>query len=410
MFVPYGLRENETVRSVASKSKGMFILIVAITAFPGFLMGLDAMLFITAAPYIIRNADSTAEFLGMLAAGYSIGIALFSLLGGYLFSRFSAKYTFLLSIGIFSLFTLVSGTTTSETILLFSRLLVGVGIGMFLPTIVAFLGDIFVERRSRSTAVYIGVYSLGLFIAPYIIYAFLPNIHIPFILSMILSLISMILFYLIVPKTYKTIERQPVFKGINQMFNRNTIILSVCMLCYGIAFYGLVGYKSEFLYNLLTDNRSIAIILSVSGISGIVVSYPLGVIGDRFGRRLVVRLVGLAVAVGCVGFFTLGYAPTIIGLSFFSFLTGVGSGYPGFVSTYVHDMVDEHLVGVATGWVYFICNIGGIIGGPLFALFLPLGYIKAGLIAVGFTSIMSFVLTILISSQSGENRTTRACF
>src|SRR5690625_3736262 len=121
MFVPYGLRENETVRSVASKSKGMFILIVAITAFPGFLMGLDAMLFITAAPYIIRNADSTAEFLGMLAAGYSIGIALFSLLGGYLFSRFSAKYTFLLSIGIFSLFTLVSGTTTSETILLFSR-------------------------------------------------------------------------------------------------------------------------------------------------------------------------------------------------------------------------------------------------------------------------------------------------
>src|SRR5699024_24842 len=305
MFVPYGLRSDETVQSVASKSKGMFILLVAVTAFPGFLMGLDAMLFITAAPHIIRNASSSAEFLGFLAAGYSVGIALFSLLGGFLFSRFSAKYTFLLSVGIFSIFTLISGIATNETILLISRLLVGVGIGMFLPTIVAFLGDIFVERRSRSTSVYIAVYSLGLFVGPYIIYYFLPNIHVPFILSMIVSVISMILFYLIVPKTYKVIETQPVFKGVSQLFNRNTIILSICMLCYGIAFYGLVAYKAEYLYNLLTNDRNIAIILSVSGISGIVVSYPLGMIGDRFGRRLVVRLVGFSVAVGCVGFFSL---------------------------------------------------------------------------------------------------------
>ena len=228
-----------TVRSVARESSGRFALILIIAAIPAFLEGFDNNLFTFGSPFITHNVHGTAALLGTLATGYAVGIAVFSMLGGYLFDKTPVKYTVMASIVLFAGFTVLTGYVATPAELFIARLGVGLGIGIFQPASVTLLGDIFFETRGRAISIWIILFGLGLFVGPYIISPFLPHYRTPFVLSAAAGIIALILFYIFIPNTYKVLERQHLnFRGI---FNRNVIILSLALFLFGITLFGFLG-------------------------------------------------------------------------------------------------------------------------------------------------------------------------
>ncbi len=387
-----GTEPLPTVRSLARRSGWAFLAIVIVAALPAFMEGFDGNLFNFGAPFIVHHIHASASLLGTLATGMAIGIALFSLVGGYLFDHFSVKYTIMLSVAIFAVFTVLTGLATSPTMLFIFRMMVGVGIGMFQPAIIALLGDILFETRGRAVSAFAVFFGGGNFVGPYVIQPFLPHFKTPFIISGIVSLLVLILFYVVIPKTYKAQTRAPrKFRGI---FNRNVSILSFSIFFFGIALFAFHGYGSLYLLKGLSlPSARAATILSMAGLGGLICAFPIGYLADRFGRKYIVSLAALLISLGAVGLFLVSRseAPLIV----LTFAFGAGWGiYVDLVSTLGQDSVSDLLAGTVTGWLLLVFNVGAMLGGPLFGALLPNGFVTAGLLSMGGAAVISFILTL----------------
>lgn len=384
---------TETVRSVASKSTQRFIVILLIASIPAFLEGFDNNLFTFGAPYIVHNVHGTAALLGSIATGYALGIAVFSMLGGYLFDRTPVKYTVMASIVMFAGFTVLTGYVSSPTGLFIARLGVGLGVGVFQPAAAALLGDIFFETRGRALSIFSVLFGLGLFVGPYLISPFLPHYRTPFILSGVAAVISLVLFYAFIPKTYKVLEQQKI--RLTGMFNRNVLILSIGIFLFGITLFGFLGYYSDYLINILhLPSGTSAGIYSMGGLGGLICAFPIGYLADKIGRKRGVSFASLLIAIGSVGMFLVGNS--VLPLFVLTFLFGAGWGiFVGLTVGLAQDSTSDTIAGSVTGWIYLVFNVGALFGGPIFALLIPSGFKTAGLVTLGLTSVLSLILTFL---------------
>lgn len=382
-----------TVRSLASQSRGKFALILLIAAIPAFLEGFDNNLFTFGAPYIVHNVHGTAALLGSVATGYALGIAIFSMLGGYLFDRTPVKYTVMASVVLFAGFTVLTGYVTSPVGLFIARLGVGLGVGVFQPAGAALLGDIFFETRGRALSVFSVLFGLGLFVGPYLINPFLPHYRTPFIFSGIAAVISLILFQIFIPRTYKVLERQHI--KLRGMFNRNVMILSVAIFLFGITLFGFLGYDSDYLINILhIPGGTSAGIYSMGGLGGLICAFPIGYIADKIGRKRGVSLASLLIVIGSLGMFTV--SNNVLLLFVLTFLFGAGWGiFVGLSVGLAQDSTDDAIAGSVTGWIYLVFNVGALFGGPIFAALIPAGFRTAGFITLGVTSVITLILTLL---------------
>ncbi|MDA8192413.1 MAG: MFS transporter [Thermaerobacter sp.] len=312
-----------TVRSVAHKSRGLFLLIVLVSAIPAFLEGFDTNLYFFGSPYIVKNIHASVAFLGTIGTGFALGIAIFSMVGGYLFDRFSVKYTIILSVVIFAMFTVATGFATSPAMLFGARFMVGVGIGIFQPAIVALLGDIFFETRGRAVSAFAVFFGGGLFVGPYLISPFLPQYRTPFVLSGIAAVISLALFYYVVPKTFKKMEKRRI--RLADVFHRNVVILSFSIFLFGIVLFGYLGYYSDYLLKGLSlAPGTAAEVASMGGLGGLICAYPLGYLADRVGRKYIVSLAAFLIMIGSVGMFTV--SNNVVPLIILTFCFGAGWG------------------------------------------------------------------------------------
>lgn len=386
-------KSERTVRSLAQQNVAWFLLIVVIAAIPAFLEGFDTELYFFGSPYILPTVHASAAFLGDIATGFALGIAIFSVVGGYLFDRFSVKYTVMLSVAVFTVFTVLTGYATTPTILFVARFLVGVGVGVFQPAIVALLGDIFFETRGRAVSAFAIFFGGGLFLGPLVDTPFLPHYSMPFLLSGIAAVLSLGAFQWIIPPIYKKVEKRPMrFGGI---FHRNVWVLSGSIFMFGVALFGYLGYYSEYLLKGLALSTSTAAgISSMGGLGGLVCAFPLGYLADRFGRKPIVTFACLLIMVGSLGMFSV--SRNVLALYVLTFMFGAGWGiFVDLVATLGQDSVDDSMAGTVTGWLFLVFNVGALVGGPVFAAMLPLGFAAAGLVTLGLTSIVAFGLTLL---------------
>ncbi len=393
--------ESVTVRSVSRHSTRQFILILVIASIPAFLEGFDNNLFTFGAPYIVHNVHGTSTLLSTLATGYALGIAIFSMVGGYLFDRTPVKYTVMASIALFAGFTVLTGYVTTPWALFVMRLGVGVGVGIFQPAAAALLGDIFFETRGRALSLFSVLFGLGLFVGPYLIGPFLPHYRIPFVLSGIAALISLILFAIFIPRTYKVLEKQNI--KLSGMFNRNVIILSLAIFLFGITLFGFLGYYSDYLLNILRLNSGVSAgIYSMGGLGGLICAFPIGYLADKIGRKQGLILASLLIVIGSVGMFSVAH--NVLLLFVLTFLFGAGWGIFVVLSIgLAQDSTHDAIAGSVTGWIYLIFNVGALLGGPMFSVLIPLGFKAAGLITLGLSSIISFVLSLLTRPVTRSN-------
>ena len=382
-----------TVRSLAHSSRRAYLLIIFIAAIPAFLEGFDANLYVFGSPIIIRQIHGPLTLLATASSSYALGIAIFSIVGGYLFDWISVKYTVIGSVAFFTLFTLLTGFVQTPAQLLVVRALVGVGIGVFQPALLALLGDLFFETRGRAVSAFAVFFGGGLLVGPYVIAPFLPHYQIPFIISAAAALVGLVVFQVVIPPTYKKVEKRRF--GIAGLLHRNVLMLSLSILLFGIALFGVSGYYSEYLLKqLLLPPVVAAGIVGMQGLGGFLFAFPIGYLADHYGRKWGVVFSAVCVAVGAIGMFIV--SGNVVALFLFTLAFGAGRGiYASLVAALGQDSVDDAVAGSVTGWLFLVFNAGAFLGGPIFASFLSLGFSMAGFLTVGMASVLALVFSLL---------------
>lgn len=400
-----GLQKKESVREIAGQKLSYFILIAIVAGLPAFLEGFDNEIYSFGSPYIVHSLHGSALLsIGTIATGYAIGIALFSLVGGFLFDRYSVKNTVMLAVGVFSVFTVLTGFVANAAELFSFRLLVGIGVGMFQPAGIALLGDIFYETRGRAVSVWATFFGGGLFASPYMIQPFLPAFRTPFIISGLIAAAVLLLVYLVIPGTYKKVEKRQNI-GFSGIFNRNVIALAASVFFFGIAlFAGYIGYYSDYLVNGLgISSGHAAVIASAAGLGGFLLAFLLGSFSDRAGRRGVVMLTSFFVLAGSVGMFMgPAYYPLLVASTF---IFGAGWGiYVDLLVALGQDSVKDAVVGSVSGFLFFAFNAGTMIGGPLYGTAMGASdFTRASAVAVIVPAALAFLLLFATRSVNVEN-------
>jgi MFS family permease len=94
-----------------------------------FMVVLDATAVNVAVPSLVRDLHSSLSLVQWTITGYALAQAAVIPLAGWLSDRFGAKRIFTLSIGLFTLGSVLCAVATSAEMLVFFRLLQGLGGG-----------------------------------------------------------------------------------------------------------------------------------------------------------------------------------------------------------------------------------------------------------------------------------------
>lgn len=367
-----------TARERGVKSRlGLFTIFVA-GALPAIIVDFDGSAYSYAAPFIINAVNLPIYYLGILISGYAAGIAIFSVIGGFLFDKVSPKITVSSSIIIFSIFTITTGYSTTAIEVLLSRLIVGFGVGMFQASSIGVLGDTNPEFRGTGTMLW-GVFAgVGTTAAPYIFLPFLPAYHIPFLISGLLGFIVAAIFFVIIPPVFKKEEKAK--NPLKLALNRYTIFPIIAMFFFGFTLLNILGYYSEYLINVVTfSSAEAAVLISMLGVGGIVFGLPAGFSSDKIGRKPILILGILLVFISIV-FIT--YSPkNYILFIVLTIMFGTGWAIYSVLSpTAGQDMVKDEAVGSASGAILMAFNIGGIIGPLLLASYISVKTFRSGML------------------------------
>ncbi len=389
-----GLQKQKSMRYYADKSLGFFILLILVSAFPVFVMLFDGVSYSFGSPFIISDLHAPTYFIGIMLSAYAGGIASFSFIGGYLFDKINVKLVLIISIVLFSVFSVSTGFVTNIYELFIFRFLVGAGVGIFQPVGITMLSDLFYSTQGKAVGIYTIFFSASGVVAPLIFPIFLPDFTIPFIISGILSLIAITLIVLFVPDVYK--KKESAKMHIKQLLNRNSVILLIAMFIFGIAvFAGFDTYYSSYLIHYIHLNGTVAgFVYAFSGVGGMILSFPIGMFGDRTNRRFGMILSSSLFLIGSLGMFY--FARTALTQVIFVFIFGAGFGtFENIAVAFGQDYTSDATAGMIGGAVMGIYNIGAMAGGPLFGYVLSIGgYLEAGVLTV---IVPSIILLIVIS-------------
>ncbi len=387
----YIVMVDKTVRGLAEKSIKWLIIFSIIGASPAIGSLFDSSAYSYASPYIIAKVHLSTGYLGLLISMFALGIAIFSIIGGFLFDKFSAKYTMILGLAILSIFTVATGYSTNLFELTISRLFTGFGIGIIQVTSFSFLGDQDPLRRGTAIMFYGELGAIGGVTAPYVLEPFLPNYIIPFDISGIIGLIIILIFIFFIPNIFKIQNKlKNPFKG---TINKGTIFIIASIFFFGFTLLNILGYYADYLEKFIGFNKlDVGIILSGLYIGALIFSLPGGYFSDKFGRKYTL--------ITFISLIVISMAGIIIGgknFILFLVLTIIfGAGwhvYSVITPAAGQDLVDDKSVGSISGIIYFFYNIGGVIG-PLL-LGYSLSFIKFKLAMVYFMLIPAILALIL---------------
>lgn len=367
------------------------IVIMVLVAMGMFLDGFDSNLFFFGGTFVLKIIHVSPELLGITATGFAAGIMIFSLIGGIVFDKITTRNGIIIALAIISTFSALTGFARNEYELVIFRFLTGFGTGMIQPEISAFLGDLRPNFRATVMAMSSVMFFLGLALGPLVFARFstISSFDIPFIISGLAGLIMIIVTIILVPSTYK-IKEKPKY-GILKNMNKTLILGSISYLFFGIAFFAYESYITPYFISTGITKTSAALILSMFGFAGIAFAYPGAILGDKTNRKMVTLLGATVILIATILLF-------VFHVSLFLAFTGViflGGGYAiyGNIGALSQESVEDAWIGTAMGFLFFMYNIGAIIGGPFMGFLIPkLGYMHAGVIALIVPMIICTVL------------------
>ncbi|MEU2433557.1 MFS transporter [Streptomyces sp. NPDC007861] len=340
------------------------------------LNAMDRQVFYPLLPEIRQEFGFSLDQGGLLATGFTLGIALAGLPAGYLMDRLSRKSIVVMSVLIYSLGTLAIPLASGFVDMSVYRLVSGVGEGMQATALYAIVGAFFFHRRAVAAGVVGVAFGAGVFLGPLVgnrIAAAWGDWRGPFYVFAAAGLVVALLIAVGVRRTmtesvtgttasvsdYGHVPASP--------FNRNTLGIGIACAVSGLVFYGFLGLYPTFLREHLGFGAGqAALAVSFSGF-GAMMALPAGWLGDRFNQR---NLLGLAfLATSATATLTYQYATSAPAQYVLAFLMGAFAS--GFLftncTTAMQRAVRPEHVGRGAGLFMLTYYVAAAFSGLLFA-------------------------------------------
>lgn len=231
-----------------------------------------------------------------------IAIQIFS---GAIAQLFDVRRTLLFGFALYTVGAVLSGLAPNLTAFLVFRVLQGIGAGFLTPVIMALIGELVPPDRVGKAIGLLGVaYTAGITLGPFLSGVIEVHLGWPwFFHFMALLAFSTAIAY---GCTSTPVARaEGTNGGIKHILPLlaaavrapGVLLISFAAFCLFLAYIGVMTFTADHLKTtFFLPSDKIGTILSITGLSGIIVSPIAGVLGDRLGRRPVF-LAGAAIAV-----------------------------------------------------------------------------------------------------------------
>jgi len=235
-----------------------------------------------------------------------IAIQLFS---GAIAQLFDTRKTLLFGFTVYAVGALLSGLSPNFGTFLAFRILQGIGAGFLTPIIMALIGELVPEKHIGKAIGFLGVaYTAGVTLGPYLSGAIEVRLgwaYFFFFLSAV-ALTAGLFYLLTSAPARRAAEHKASILDILPLLKRAVNepgALSISFAAFSL-FFGYIGIMTFTADDLKTHgglaSDKIGIILSVTGLSGILVSPISGYLGDRLGRKNVFAA-GTLIAIISIG-------------------------------------------------------------------------------------------------------------
>lgn len=385
-----------------SNRRVFLALLVIASVFTNFVISFDMNLYFFSSPYIINSISTPDIYLGLSASSFTLGVIIFAPIGGYLFSRHSARKFLIFSIFIITVFSVLTAYVQNPTELVVARFLIGAGNGLLQGLIASFLGGLYPSKKGLLLSFKGISFSAGMLFGPWTESIFAPGFKIPFLISGLVGLASIILLAAFIPEVYMKRHENPGL-DLGRLFNRNTTLTFMSIFFFGIGLFGFLGYFSHYMLSGLNYSDSMAALASsMLGIGGLILTLPSGYITDVWSKKYTLVLLFVILAVSSYGVFALHQSYFL--MLIFAILYGGGyNGLINSVSAAAQEWADPRDLGHVSGATFSFYSGGGIIGGPLFGLLLPFsGFSTAGMLSVTLFMLLGLVCALLLKDRSQQ--------
>jgi MFS transporter, DHA1 family, inner membrane transport protein len=367
---------------------------------------MDRTLFPLMLPDVRREYGFNLPQAGLMSTIFTLGMTLAGIPTGYLMSRYSRKTVIQVGILIYSVATVITVIAVGFTDMLFYRAITGIGEAMQLTALLAVFSGFFSRHRAAGVGLLNYAYAGGAAIGPWLGAKLLVDYgtwRAPMIVYGVIGLAMMVLIaavvrpYLSENNTAAEEDTAIAAGGATSLNNRNTIVLAILSILFGLALYGYLGMYPTFLREQLHYAPSDAgRVMSIYGL-GVLVSLISGWLGDRFSPRLVLGLgFLLASAVSALMFNGPADFMTQAALSLVLGATFSGTIFVNLAACHVKS-VTAHLAGRASGLfvtcVYGSATVAGYVIGWIVSL---AGWTIAGNLQLVLLCLAGAVVALLL--------------
>lgn len=262
------------------------------------LNAMDRQVFFPLLPEIQEDYGFSLSQGGLLATGFTLGLALAGMPSGYVVDRLSRRNVMMFSILVYSLGTLATPLAAGFADFAVYRLVSGVGEGMQSAALYAAVGAYFFHRRSLAIGTLVFAFGIGVIFGPIVgtqLAVAAGDWRVPFFVFGSAGVALVALIALTVPRslTESTVGRSaPGTETMSfdhvppNLYNRNSIALGATSFVGGVVFYGFIGLYPTFLRTQLDFSiGQAALAASMVGV-GSMMALPAGWLGDRVDQRV----------------------------------------------------------------------------------------------------------------------------
>ncbi|TQM12048.1 MFS transporter [Pseudonocardia kunmingensis] len=375
------------------------------------LNAMDRQVFYPLLPEIREEYAFSLDQSGLLATGFTLGLALTGIPAGYLLDRMSRRTIVVVSVVVYSLGTTAIPLAAGFADMAVYRLVSGIGEGVQATAIYAVIGAFFFHRRALAAG-FIGLaFGLGVFLGPVIGQALAAaggTWRTPFYVFGVVGLVMAAVILVTVPRAMsEAVAGRGAAAGAGDFdhvpagpYNRNTLAFGTTSAVSGLVFYGFLGLYPTFLREQLGfDPGQAALAASLIGF-GAMTALPVGWLADRVDQRILMAvgfvgtslaaLLAYQLATGALAQYVLAF---LIG----TFASGVL--FTNCTTVLQRSVRPEH-VGRGAGLFTLTYYVAAAVSGLLFArLVAGLGWSGAGLVQLTLLPLVGLAALALVDPR-----------
>ena len=278
-------------------------------------LGMDAYIVAGLIPSISKSFNKSSSAIGQGVTVFTLFFSISAPIFSTILAKSPVKKILIIAFSIFTLANIITAISMNYMLYIVSRAIAGLGAGVFSPIAISASNHLVSEKhKGKAIAFTVGGMSVGTVIGVPLglEIANISNWRFAMLVIIVISFIALISISILMPK-FK-IEAPPNLKDRFQLFlNKHVLRVISVTLCAAIASLGLYTYLADII-KTNTDTKNLTHYLTAWGIGGLIGSFGIGFIIDRFKNTRFVMLIILILLALSFGLIPISINLPILGL------------------------------------------------------------------------------------------------